>query len=69
MEDEKNIEAILARLIDKLNRIEANVANLKSDPQGLKDAIDNAVDKLITATLHLQPVEAQVQHKRPNHGK
>lgn len=69
MEDQKNIEAILARLIDKLNRIEANVANLKSDSQGLKGAIDNAVDKLITATQQLQPVEYQVQYKRPNRGK
>jgi len=42
----ENIGKLLSQIIDKLNRIEANVAMIKQDPSAIRDAIDMAVAKL-----------------------
>ncbi len=55
MKTNDEIESILATLIDKLNRVEANVARIKSDPQRIKDAIDAAIEKLTAATSDAEP--------------
>lgn len=59
MKPEPTLSALFALIIDKLNRIEANVADLKSDPQNLRDAIDDAVGKLIAATTTLNRPDAK----------
>ncbi len=41
-----NIEALLSQILDKLNRVEANVAQIKQDPSALKNAVDEAIAKL-----------------------
>ena len=55
MKTNDEIESILTHLIDKLNRVEANVARIKSDPQQIKDAIDVAIEKLTAATSEAEP--------------
>lgn len=44
--NDQNITSLLQHIIDKLNRIEANVARIKQDPTALQDAIDTAIAKL-----------------------
>lgn len=45
MED-TDLTPLIAQIIEKLNRIEANVAHLKSTPEDLKTAIDAALHSL-----------------------
>ncbi len=40
------IVAMCRQNTDKLNRVEANVAEIRMDRQSIKDAIDHAIDKL-----------------------
>lgn len=63
MKTNDEIESILATLINKLNRVEANVARIKSDPQQIKDAIDAAIEKL-TAATSVSQLELPYPHVR-----
>lgn len=49
--EQPDLTPLLQQIIDKLNRVEANVANLKSAPDELKDAIDRAVEKLTLCVM------------------
>ena len=42
----ENIGKLLSQIIDKLNRIEANVAQIKQDPTALRNAIYTAIARL-----------------------
>lgn len=56
MKTNDELANLMSQIIDKLNRVEANVCHLKSDPQALKDAIDTAIANLNAATPKYQDV-------------